>query len=199
MLMVKKIVVQKRNVQLSGLRPLLLNPYPGNNKLKLPVAKRFYFAQDGKSLMIPVRNLSSMLSAQNTMSAAKLLGERKSKVLTFAFNSMVTFDPGDELPLMRNGKQIVFEGFGVNGIREFKYPGRLQGGVVGDTEPRPLIDTPWSLEFQLSFMDNEYFDEDFLQRAFVTSGALLGLGSYRGLYGKFEVVKWDEVADKKKK
>jgi hypothetical protein len=56
---------------------------------------------------------------------------------------------------------------------------------------RPVLPTPWELAFELLFIQNEEVQEETVQNLLVRSGAAIGLGTYRGVYGKFVVVKWE--------
>lgn len=98
------------------------------------------------------------------------------------------------IPLTREGQPIVFTGFqnGVDSnanIYVHKSVARLPKGIPNPKE-RPVIELPWELEFNISLIKNDVVDEILLQTAFVKGGLALGLGTFRGLFGKFKVVDW---------
>jgi hypothetical protein len=51
---------------------------------------------------------------------------------------------------------------------------------------------PWSMEFKLTIFKNDDIDETYLQTAFVRGGIALGLGTFRGVFGKFVVSEWEK-------
>ncbi len=67
---------------------------------------------------------------------------------------------------------------------------RLAKGIPNPKE-RPTIEMPWEIEFTVTLFKNPVVDETFLQTAFVRGGIAMGIGTYRGVFGKFEVVGWD--------
>lgn len=154
-----------------------------------------YFAEDGKTLCVPSKNLMAFLSAQNSgTSVAKMMGGKNFKSLAQALLGFVVIHPMYPV-LTRNGEPIVFNGFvdGADkeaGITSYFDAGRLAKGVPNPGE-RPVIALPWELSFTIHLLKNDNFDEVFLKSAFEKGGMAIGLGTYRGLYGKFYVDKWE--------
>lgn len=173
---------------------MMFDRYPGDNKTQLPVEAKMYYLEDGKTLCLPAINISSFLSAKNTTSVAKLIGGKVYKSLADAFLSYVQISPA-LVPITRNGVPIVFTGFVDGrdekaGIYVDRRVARLDRGVP-NPKVRPVVDLPWEVSFSISLFSNDTFDELLLKTAFVRGGMALGLGTYRGLFGKFTVEKWD--------
>jgi len=181
--------VTQRTVRLSGLRPIMFDRYPGDNKTELMPEQKMYFAEDGKTLVVPSANILSFLCAENTKSAVKLFSDSRSyKTLAQMYLSYVSIEEY-ELPLRRKGKPIVFAGFGQNGVSLDRRVARVKGGIP-NPKARPVVALPWELEFHLALYENDVFDETALRLMFERGGIASGLGTFRGVYGKFEVSLW---------
>lgn len=184
----------EREVTLKGFMPIMFDRYPGDNKTVLEPNQLMYFMPDGKTLCIPAANISSFLSAQNTTSVAKLLGGRGYKKLAMSMLAFVQLSPMT-IPLCRDGEPIVFNGF-VNDVDEEadiyvdRRVARLDKGVP-NPKARPVVNLPWDLSFSLRLIKNDEVDETLLRQYFTKGGIALGLGTYRGLFGKFIVEKWE--------
>ena len=179
----------KRNVKLIGKRPIMFDRYPGDNKTQLPPEEKFYYERGTKKLVIPSTNILSLLGAQNTDSAAKLEVGRGYKAIAKACYGFVSIDPID-IPLSEGGKQMTFKGWGDKMYVDDWHVPRVKGGIPQPTK-RPVIEVPWELEFELTLFSNgEGLDEHLLKRLFVRGGEAIGLGSFRGAFGKYAVESW---------
>ena len=184
----------ERDVRLVGFMPLMFDRYPGDNKTQLPPESKMYFMADGKTICLPAVNLSSFLSARNTTSVAKLIGGKRGNDMAGAMLSYVQVSPA-EIPILREGQPIVFNGFSdgrdeVAKIFVHYSVARLPKGVPNPKE-RPVVELPWEIGFKLRLFKNDVIDETLLHTAFIRGGLALGLGTYRGLFGKFTVDKWE--------
>jgi hypothetical protein len=56
---------------------------------------------------------------------------------------------------------------------------------------RPVLPMPWSLEFDLELWKNPDLTVSILRKLFDVGGICIGFGTYRGVFGKFVVSKWD--------
>jgi hypothetical protein len=186
--------ILERKVKLQGLTDMMLDRYAGDNKTQLPVEAKMYFLKGSTALCLPAINLQSFLSAKNTTSVSKMVGGKMWGAMADAMLSYVQINP-QSIPLTRNGQPIVFNGFSnghdkTAGIYVHKSVARLKGGIPNPKE-RPTIELPWELEFSICLIKNDTVDETLLQTAFIKGGLAMGLGTFRGLFGKFEVVAWD--------
>jgi hypothetical protein len=186
--------VMTRQVKLEGFTPILFDRYPGDNDTNLSPGEKMYFLKDGRTLCLPSLNIISFLSSQRSACAAKLLAGRNYKKLAMAFMGFVKIEPLD-VPLCRNGEAIAFNGF-TDGrdekanIEVLHAVGRVKGSVPVPVS-RPLVHLPWELSFKISIISNEDFDEEKLYHAFTEGGMQIGFGSWRGMFGKFLVAKWE--------
>lgn len=189
-----------RTVQIDGVMPLLFDRYPGDNDTKLTEAQKLYFAPDGKTIVIPSSNLMSFLSAKNTDSAPKrLLDSRKYKKFTEACASFViisALDDSEDIPILRDDKPIQFSGFGsdetcpTSGIFIRRDVARLEKGIP-NPKSRPVLPLSWSLVFKVSIFPNSLIQEQQIKNVLELGGIAVGIGTWRGRFGKFVVSRWE--------
>jgi len=191
-----------RTVKIKGLTPVLFDRYPGDNDTKLTTEQKLYFGDDGETIVLPSNNLMSFLSAKNTDSAPKrLMDSRKYKKFTEACAAYVMITAtGDEfsedLVFTRDGKPIVFGGFNDQQLCESskiyvrRDVARLEKGIP-NPKVRPALPLPWSLEFKISLFPNDQLQEQQLKNIFEQGGYAVGIGTWRGRFGKFEIEKWE--------
>lgn len=185
-----------RSIQIRGLTDIMFDRYPGDNDTKLePWQKLYLGGESGRTICLPTANIMSFLSAQNTDSAPKrLLDSRKYKAFAQACGSFV-FLPGRLLPFLRDGKPIEFGKFNgeadeLSGVYIDRRVARLEKGIP-NPKVRPVLPMPWELHFELHILPNRLIQETQLMNVFQEGLLCLGLGTYRGQFGKAEVVKWD--------
>lgn len=191
---------QAWTVELRGIRPLLFDRYSGDNKAELPLEERSYLGpvtKAGRGVFLPTENLMSFLTAVNTTSAPKrLLDQRRYMGVCAALSAFCLIEPDPLIPLLREGKQIFFNGFSGgldrgSGITEHHATARLPKGIP-NPKHRPLLPLPWSLQFTVILANNQEVKPDLLKDLFVGGGFAVGLGTFRPRYGRFEVAKWEE-------
>lgn len=184
------VKVSKFSVRLRGITPIMFDRYAGSNEEQLPWRDKVYLSStDGKSLILPAKNLSSFLSAQNTMSAPQRVMGKKWKAVAAAALSYVTFSPV-EIPFMRDGKPLTIDN---SGMFEDKSVARMKKGqlTIPNPKSRPVIPLDWDVEFSMVLFDNKDLTDNILRSLFEAGGIAIGLGTYRGVYGKFVVDKWE--------
>lgn len=191
----KKTDIISRRVRLDGLQPIMFDRYPGDNNTKLEPGQKFYLQPGGSGIIgLPVANIMSFLSAHNTNSAPKRLRDkRKYKDIANACLSFVEIGPAF-IPLLREAEPITFGKFvddkdEASGAYVHYSVARLDKGVP-NPKARPVIPMPWALEFDFRLFPNNEIKEQEIYNLFVDGGRALGLGTFRGLYGKFEVSRW---------
>lgn len=189
--------VTRRAVTLDGTAPIMFDRYAGDNKTKLePWQKLYLDPKDGASLVLPSLNIVSFLSAHNTNSAPKrLLDKRHYKDVANACLSFVTIEP-DLIHFLRDGKPIRFGRLDENdvdpesGVYLHRSVARIEKGVP-NPKIRPVLPLPWSLKFDLTIWPNEEIQEQQVLNLFEAGGRAIGLGTFRGVFGKFVVAAWD--------
>lgn len=179
----------KFNVTLSGITPVLFDRYPGSNTEALAPEKKLYTDRDGKTIVFPAMNLSSFLTAQNTDSAPKRICGKQWRNVCQAGLSFLNIEPL-LIPFVSDGTPITTDD---NRIKIVRHVARMKKGntPIPNLKERPQLDTPWELSFFVTLWKNPDLHEDLLKRLFVEGGRMIGIGTFRGLYGKFEVTKWE--------
>ena len=177
----------------TGLTPIMFDPYGGDNTKEVPINRKMYL--DGKMLVIPSANISSFLSAENTPSICKrFMDSREYKRMAAAYLSNISIEPY-EIPILRDGKAVQFGEFiddndAVSRMYVDRRVARLAKGIP-NPKVRPVLPLPWSIEFQMRIFPNEEMDIDQLCDLVRRGGVSIGLGTFRGVFGKFKVTKWD--------
>lgn len=189
----------QRKVRLVGLRPIMFDRYAGDNETKLNWKEKIYLIPGTKKLCLPSINVVSFLSSHNTNSAPKRLRDaRRFKHIANACLSFVDVqglhDPA-YVEFTRNGKVITVGDFvkdvdKKSGIYLDRRVARLEKGIPNPKE-RPVLPLPWELEFYLNIMPNAEIKEAEIKNLFEEGGLCIGLGTYRGVFGKFSVASWE--------
>jgi hypothetical protein len=179
-----------RNVLVDGLRPILFDRYGGSNEEQLPPEQKVYLdPEDNKTLVFPAANISSFLSSQLTESAPQRIMRKKWKTIAKAALSFVDIEPL-YIPFLRDGKRMTLANSGCY-ITHYKANVKKGQLVIPHPVDRPALPVPWSLNFKLTLFENPDLTENILKRLFVEGGIAIGWGSYRGVYGKFQVSAWE--------
>ena len=186
----------KRRVRLCGMSDLMFDRYAGDNSTKLePWQKLYYMPGDSKVIGLPALNLMSFLSAHNTNSAPKRLRDkRKYKDIANACLSFVGIGPMF-IPLLRDGDPISLGSPSSDydektGMYIHHSVARLDKGIPNAKE-RPVLPLPWALEFDFTLFPNKEIKEQEIYNLFEEGGRALGLGTFRGVFGKFYVDMWE--------
>ena len=176
----------KINVRLEGLRPLMFDRYAGDNNTSLPNAEKMYLDRENH-LTIPVINLFSLLCAENGKSVCRQFFGKQGKTIGLGIASYVTIEPF-EIPVCDDKGPVTFTGFN-DQIRLIKSVARLKGGIPNPKE-RPVLRVPWHIEFTIIYFENKLCTLENLRQA-VTMGGILGLGTFRPFFGRYEVTSFE--------
>jgi hypothetical protein len=186
----------KRSVKLCGITDLMFDRYAGDNDTKLEPWQKLYFQPgDSKVIGIPAANIMSFLSAHNTNSAPKRLRDkRKFKDICNACLSYVSITPMF-IPLTRDNKPIAFDRFvddvdQKTGIYLHRSVARLDKGIP-NPKIRPVLPVPWELSFNFTMMPNQEIQEQEIINLIEEGGQAIGLGTFRGVFGKFIIETWE--------
>ncbi len=195
-----RLEIITRRVLLGGLTDIMFDRYAGDNDTKLQWEQKVYLAPESSQLVLPTTNIVSFLSAHNTNSAPKRLRDpRKYKAIANACLSFVQILGADEHPgyinFLKEGRPIEVGDFGVeqderSGIYLHRSVARLDKGIPNPKE-RPVLPLPWELEFGLTIFPNQEIKEQDIQNLFDQGGLAIGLGTFRGVFGKFRIVDWE--------
>lgn len=189
----------RRKVTLCGIKGIMFDRYPGENSTKLEPQQKFYLSPTSKKgelpiIGLPAANIISFLSAHNTNSAPKRLRDkRKYKDIANAILSFLDIEE-DFIPLLRGDKPIQFSHFEddvcpVSGAYIHRAVARLDKGIP-NPKVRPVVPAPWEITFHIRLRPNNEIKEQEIMNLISDGGAALGLGTYRGVFGKFEIKEW---------
>ena len=177
-----------RQVVLSGLTPIMFDRYSGNNKEQLDAMNKCYVSESNH-LVLPSTNVLSFLSAQNTESATQRVIGRGYKEVCKAALSYVMIEPYN-IPFSRNGQPIERN---EQNLKMHYSVAKIMKGKLAIPSPkeRPILEPEWKLSFKLTLQETPELNEVLLKRIFERGGNAVGLGTFRGVFGKFFVEKWD--------
>jgi hypothetical protein len=189
-----------RQVRIVGIRDLMFDRYAGDNKTKLDWGQKIYTVPGTNTLALPVTNIVSFLTAHNTNSAPKRLRDKRAykdicnACLSFTNISGPAHARGF-LPILRDDKEIQVGKFGdseepQSGIYLHRSVARLDKGIPNPKE-RPTLPLPWAIDFQLDIYPNKEIKEQEIKNLFEEGGLAIGLGTFRGVFGKFLVERWE--------
>jgi len=176
------------SVRLGGIRPIMFDRYVSMTGTEVPVEQKFYL--DGKKIVFPSTNIVAFLTADLTESATKRLMGRQWRAVAKAALSFVLIEP-DLIPITRDGKQLTLDNSNWYEHRAVARVKKSGGLIVPSEKLRPVIPLPWEMEFKIRLFENDKINETILRRIFAEGGITVGLGTYRGLFGKFEIEKWE--------
>ncbi len=189
-----------RTVRLEGLNDVMFDRYAGDNNTKLEWSQKIYLVPGTNIVCLPTSNIVSFLSAHNTNSAPKRLRDkRKYKDICNACLSFVNIKGPDTspqyIPFLRDGQPVTVGKFGddreeSSGIYLDRRVARLDKGIPNPKE-RPVLPLPWSFEFKLQIIPNKEIKEQEIFNLFQEGGLAIGLGTFRGVFGKFQVASWE--------
>ena len=177
-----------RKVVFSGLTSIMFDRYSGNNKEQLDPMDKCYVNEQGH-LVLPSTNLLSFLSAQNTESATQRVVGRGYKEVCKAALSYVSIEPYN-IPFLRKGKPILKN---EENIKMHYAVAKIMKGKLAIPNPkeRPMLEPEWKLEFNLTLQETPELNEMLLKKIFEMGGNAVGLGTFRGVFGKFKVESWE--------
>lgn len=175
---------------LLGIRPILFDRYAGDNKTTLDTLDKGYRNTAGE-YGIPVLNVFSMLSAQNTPSVAKHFYGKLGREVSLGVQSFVNIEAvdGDDpmfAPIFdEEGKRFK------NGdprIKVMNHVARLAKGIPNAKE-RPMLPRGWRIRLKFELQPNELISAGTLTKM-VEQGGIVGLGTFRPIFGRY-VVTWE--------
>lgn len=177
---------QEIGITLCGLTPILFDRYVGNNTEQISVMDKVY--SEKGVLVLPATNVLSFLSAQNTESAPQRVCGRGWKRVAKAAQSYIQINELN-IPFLRNGQKILCD----KADLKIHYAiARVMKGKLAIPNPkeRPMLETPWELKFDLTLLETPDLNTHLLQQLFEQGGLAIGLGTFRGVFGKFKVGEW---------
>jgi hypothetical protein len=195
-----RLNIVQRRIKLKGVTPMMFDRYAGDNQTKLEWHQKIYLRPGTQNLCLPTLNLVSFFTAHNTNSAPKRLRDKRvyksicNAILSFV-NITATDGNAENILIHRDGKPIEVGTFTdrvdeTSGIYLHRAVARLDKGIPNPKE-RPVLPCPWELEFDLTIYPNKEIKEQEIKNLLKEGGMAIGLGTFRGVFGKFEVTSWE--------
>ena len=173
--------------RLTGIRPIMFDRYGGDNKTKLEDMEKMYLDDKG-TCGIPVLNMFSLLSAENTPSVAKRFYGKQGRDVAQGIKSFCNIEAMDgEDPLFAPIKDETGETYKSNDprIKIMNHVARLAKGIP-NPKARPMIPTGWNIALRFELQPNQLLNEPTL-RKMIIEGGILGLGTFRPIFGRYSV------------
>ena len=194
-----RLNVITRRVRLVGQTPIMFDRYAGDNNTRLEWHQKLYLRSGTSLLSLPTLNIVSFFTAHNTNSAPKRLRDKRiykgicNAILSFVSITAADGDP-ESILFLRDGKPIEVGTFGdrmdeKSGVFLHRAVARLDKGIPNPKE-RPVLPLPWALEFDLTIYPNKEIKEQEIKNLLAEGGQAIGLGTFRGVYGKFLIDSW---------
>ncbi|OWT55241.1 hypothetical protein [Candidimonas nitroreducens] len=189
-----------RHVAIRGVTPIMFDRYAGDNQTRLEWHQKIYLRSGTSNLCLPTLNLVSFFTAHNTNSAPKRLRDKRIyKSICNAILSFVSVADADgnaeSILIKRDGQSIEVGTFTdrvdeQSGIYLHRAVARLDKGIPNPKE-RPVLPLPWSMEFDLTIYPNKEVKEQEIKNLLAEGGMAIGLGTFRGVFGKFVIDRWE--------
>lgn len=158
----------------------------GKNAWKDELPKKLYF--DEKGVYCPVDNIRMMLIGnKHRVGAAKILGsfietKKATQYLSFCKGLIWVVGPDDPQKVYFEPHRDTYDDYDE---RSF-----INAAGSRSLTRRPILKTPWSLNFIVQVMDDQY-DYSKVKEFFDVAGIRCGLGAYGPTFGRFLVTKWE--------
>lgn len=188
-----------RRVRFTGMADIMFDRYAGDNNTKLSWAEKIYLIPGTRTICLPTINLVSLLSSHNTNSAPKRLRDaRQFKKICNACLSFLQIrgiEHSQYIGFTRDGAPITIGNIGEakdeeSGLYLHRSVARLDKGIPNPKE-RPALPTPWELTFNLTIYPNKEIKEAEVKNLLEEAGLAIGIGTYRGVFGKYQVTAWE--------
>ena len=195
-----RLNIVKRSISIRGVTPLMFDRYAGDNQTKLEWSQKIYLRPGTSNLCLPTLNLVSFFTAHNTNSAPKRL--RDKRIYKGICNAILSFvqitgadNNAENILIQREGKPITVGTFtdrldAESGLFLHRAVARLDKGIPNPKE-RPVLPLPWELNFEMTIYPNKEIKEQEIKNLLAEGGMAIGLGTFRGVFGKFEITRWE--------
>jgi hypothetical protein len=199
------------DIILEGTKAIMFDRFTSTKAKAVQVPDKLYLsdpdADGNQTVYLPYLNIMSFLSATNTASAPKkVLDKKVYKDFGGDCLSHIDIQPL-KIPFARLADEVSVSDFvvldhkakealvlkhkdDVSKIYVDHSVARLNKGIPND-KIRPVVPLPWFLHFTVEFTETENLTPDQLQNVMRAGGKIVGLGTWRPVYGQFKIKKFD--------
>lgn len=177
-------------VKLRGIRPILFDRYAGDNNTKLKTLEKLYTDSQG-GIVLPVLNVFSLLTAQNTDSVAARFYGKQRRDIALGVNAFCNITPHGitsqdmiDCPICDEaGRQFTVKD---SCIQVVQHVARMKkaGAAIPNPKERPMLPTGWNVTLDFTLSENSFVTQTTL-RNMVEQGGILGLGTFRPIFGRY--------------
>lgn len=165
----------------------MFDRYGGDNKTKLPDLEKMYLDESG-ACGIPVLNVFSLLSAESTPSVAKRFYGKQGRDVAQGIKSFCNIESTEGTdPVFAPLKDDHGDVWNVKDsrIKIMNHVARLPKGIP-NPKSRPMIPSGWTVQFRFELQQNTLINGATL-KAMIEQGGILGLGTFRPIFGRYSV------------
>jgi len=183
----------KISVTIESLSDIMFDQFFDHSKEPRPPEQKLYL--DGRQAGFPSINFMAFLFNQKGNSCAtKFEGKKRNEYISIGF-SHISISPS-HIPFLWKDKPVILKSledderfYIFRGAPTTKMPGG--GFIKQEAKPRPVLKIGWSLEFEITLFKNNLINDQKLRNWFEMGGIVIGIGTYRPLFGRFSIKKWD--------
>lgn len=186
-----KLITTRIWVVLEGLAAIMFDRFIDHSAEVRPPEQKLYLAEDNQ-VVLPAENIYSFLLSENPAGCAKGFEGKKGKQYISVGMASIFVDPV-LIPFKHDGQLVKFTGFDDGVFSTFLLAPRTKKGTLSikqEARPRPILSLPWSLEFTITLVENEFINEGKLHNWFDRGGIMIALGTFRPRFGRFMVKEW---------
>ena len=187
--------LQKYHVKLEGLSDIMFDRFIDHSKEQRPPEQKLYLIEKNQ-VVLPAENIYSFLFGENPAGCAKSFEGKKGKQTYIPIGMSHVFLDPVSIPFTASSKPVFWKDFTNGKFRILLSAPRTKQGSLSikqEVRPRPIMQLPWSLDFNITIVKNQYIDEVKLYNWFVQGGIQIAIGTYRPRFGRFEVADWKEI------
>lgn len=185
--------VEKYLIRFTGTRPLMFDQYLGNES-KASWHEKLYLTTE-RNVCIPAINIFGFLCSENSKNAVKMLHGKKVGPIVQSLSvnvdiveQYILINGADGKPLHES--DIDLKDSGIGQIKKHLAVARIKktaSTIVPNPKERPVIQLPWSLEFNMIFEPDNNCRSATLEEILKFGGKRCGIGTFRPFFGTFDV------------
>lgn len=179
-------------VSLSSLSDIQFDRFYGQEKDTRPADQKLYLGNNNE-VVLPSENIYAFLFGETPAGCGKAFEGKRGKEYIRVGQAHVVIDPS-LIPFTRNDQPIIFKGFEGQDFYVSEFAPRTKSGSLSikqDVRRRPVLRTPWELQFTIKLVKNGLIGEDRLYNWFMRGGVEIALCNYRPRFGRFVVAQWE--------